>query len=295
MELLTAMVDSGYATAKDYEQYYLKFYAEAKQELKKERAGEGQQAIAKAEKANKADEEDKNDGEEKDSRNELLQTYSVLLLPFWDKNPGVATFFDGIMQLKNKRIRFYTMLLLLRNNKPVQDSLLHFYAASDDYRIDLYRELKKVKLLNKFPAAYNNQFDLVKSDLVNAAYQKYDTLVLLEKMPVTYKNKKGIVYFFKYKNKKEEKKWKVISYGLQPENAKVFADDNDDFITTSTYSYSRNETNFLDEDKPVKEQLQKLLKMLLYKMHNSASQFYSGGTGEEDEEIITERIKTNQY
>ena len=295
MELLTAMVDSGYATAKDYEQYYLKFYAEAKQGLKKEKAGEGQQAIAKADKANKADEDDKDDVEEKDSRNELLQTYSVLLLPFWDKNPGVATFFDGIMQLKNKRIRFYTMLLLLRNNRPVQDSLLHFYAASDDYRIDLYRELKKVKLLNKFPAAYNNQFDLVKSDLVNAAYQKYDTLVLLEKMPVTIKNKKGIVYFFKYKNKKEEKKWKIISYGLQPENAKVFADDNDDFITTSTYSYSRNETNFLDEDKPVKEQLQKLLKTLLYKMHNSASQFYNGGTGEEDEDIITERIKTNQY
>ncbi len=293
MNLLTAMVDSGYAAAKDYDQYFLKFYAEAKQQLKKEKAGEGQQAIAKAEKANKADEDDKEDDDERESRNELLQDYAVLLLPFWDKNPGVATFFEGIMQLKNKRIRFNTMLLLLRNNKPVQDSLLNFYAQSDDYRIELYRQLKSAKLLNKFPAKFNNQADLVKSDLVNAAYQKYDTLVLLEKMPVTCKNKKGVVYFYKYKNKKEEKKWKIVSYGLQPENAKIFADDNDDFTAES--NYSRSNTNILNEDIPVRGQLQALLKTMLYKMHSSALQFYNGNNDEDYEDVITERIKTNQY
>ena len=179
----------------------------------------------------------------------------------------------------------------------MQDSLLIFYAADDEYRIDLYRSLKKVKLLNLFPAKYNNQLDLVKSALVNSSsYQKYDTLAFLEKMPVTYKNKKGLVYFYKYKNKKEEKKWKIVSFGMQPENGKEFNEDNYDFATTNSYSYDRGEgDNKLDETKPVKEQLQKLLKTMLYKMHSSAAKFYTGGYTNEDNDIITERIKTNRY
>jgi len=299
MELLTTMVDSGYLEAKDYDQYFSKFYAEAKQELKKEKSRESQKAIAKAEKVNKGDEEEStyyNRGSDGDSGNELLQSYVVLLLPYWDKNPGVATFFDDLMKLKNKQIRFNTMLLLLRNKKHVQDSLLNFYAADEDYRIDLYRELKKAKLQDKFPAMYNNQLDLVKSALINiSSYEKYDTLALLDKIPLNFKNKKGVVYFFKYKNKKEEKKWKIASFGLQPENAKEFDDDNDDFTSANSYSYGRSEVSKLDETKPVKEQLQKLLKTMLYKMHSSAAEFYNGRDNDSDMDILTERIKTNRY
>ncbi len=301
MELLTTMVDSGYVSAKDYEPYFSKFYVEAKQELKKEKASESQKAIAKAEKANKADADDDagiySRKSESDAENELLQSYAVLLLPYWDKNPGVVTFFDDAMKLKNKKIRFNVMMLLLRNKKPVPDSLLNFYAAEEEYRIDLYRSMKKAKMLDKFPAKYNNQLDLVKSALENiSSYEKYDTLVLLEKMPVTYKNKKGVVYFFKYKNKKEEKKWKILSYGLQPENSKEFDDDNDDFTDgASSNYYSRNDDNKLDETIPVKEQLQKLMKTMLYKMHSSAAQFYGDDYDGYDKEVLTERIKTNRF
>jgi len=299
MELITTMVDSGYVSAKDYEPYFSKFYVEAKQELKKEKARESQRAIAKAEKANKADSEDEvnsyNRKGDSDAENELLQSYTVLLLPYWDKNTGVATFFDDVMKLKNKKIRFNTMLLLLRNKKTVPDSLLNFYAAEEEYRIDLYKGLKRAKLLDKFPARYNNQPDLVKSALQNiSSYEKYDTIVLLDKMSVTYKNKKGVVYFFKYKNKKEEKKWKILSYGMQPDNAKEFDDDNDDFTSGTSYNYySRNDDNKLDETMPVKEQLQKLMKTMLYKKHSSAAQFY--GNDEYDKDVLTERIKTNRF
>jgi uncharacterized protein YbaP (TraB family) len=299
MELLTEMVDSGFVQAKDYEAYFLKFYAEAKQELKKERAGESQKAIAKAEKINKADDEDevaaytRNNNDDAD--NKLLESYSVLLQPFWDKNPGVPVFFQDLLKLNNKQIKLNALLLLLRNKKPVPDSLLNFFAADDEYRIGLYRKLKKAGLLAKFPARYNNQPDLVKSALVSIAdaYNKYDTLVLLEKVPVSYKNKKGLVYFYKYKNKKEEKKWKIVSYGLQPENAREFDDDNDDFIAGNSYSYGSNNDNKLDEAKPVQEQLQKIIKTALYKMHSSAAKFYSSGYNDDDD--MTDRIKTNRF
>jgi hypothetical protein len=122
----------------------------------------------------------------------------------------------------------------------------------------------------------------------------YDTIALLEKEPVSYKNKKGVVYFFKYKNKKEEKKWKILSYGMQPENVKEFDDDNDDFTSENSYSYSRSEDTRLDETKPVKEQLQKLMKTMLYKMHRSAKQFYNG-RGDAYNDVLIERIKTNRY
>jgi hypothetical protein len=159
--------------------------------------------------------------------------------------------------------------------------------------VELYRKLKTAKLLNKFPIKYNNQLDLVKSALVStSSYEKYDTLALLDKIPVAYKNKKGLVYFFKYKNKKTEKKWKIVSYGLQPESVKEFSDDNDDFVTSNAYTYERGDNDKLDETKPVKEQLQKIIKTILYKMHSSAAQFYTNDY-DYNKDVLTERIKGN--
>jgi uncharacterized protein YbaP (TraB family) len=295
MELLTTLVDSGYVKVNTYEPYISKFYLEARQELKKEKAFENQNAIAKAEKANKA-EEGYSHTDNTDAANELLQRYAVLLLPYWDKNPGIATFFNDIMKLQNKEIRFKTMVLLLRNKKPVNDSLLNFYAADDNYRINLYRQLKKAALPHVFPAKYNNQQDMVKSILTNAAgYEKYDTLALLDKLPVIYKNKKGLVYFYKYKTRKEEKKWKIIYFGVQPDDTKNFDDDADDLSAAIPYNYdyTASETNRLNESKPVKEQLLELLKVILNKTHRSAMQFYNAR--EIDKDTLSEQVKANRF
>jgi uncharacterized protein YbaP (TraB family) len=299
MELLTKMVDSGYVDAKMYEQYFTKFYTEAKQELKRERASESQKAIAKAEKANKADDEVAayaSADNDQDNGNLLLQSYAVLLMPYWDKNPGVATYFNDLMKLDNKRIRFNTMLLLLRNKKTVSDSLLNVFAAENEYRVSLYKQLKKLKMLDRLQEKYTTQQALTTSALYNANYySRYDTLALLDKLPVTYKDKKGWVYFFKAKINKEEKKWRIVSFGMQPENIKEFDDENDDFSSAyGGYSYGRDDADKLDETKPVKEQLQKLLKIMLYKKHLSASRFYDE-VDDEYKDIITERIKTNRF
>ncbi|MFN8252729.1 MAG: TraB/GumN family protein [Ferruginibacter sp.] len=296
LELLTTMTDSGYLDAKAYEQYLAKFYVEAKQELKRERAKESQLSIAKAEKANKADADDDDNDDPKEDGNQLLESYAVLLLPYWDKHPGVPVFFDDIMKLKNREIRFNIMLLLMRNKKAVPDSLLNGYAADEHYRIVLYRKLKKAKLLDRFPAQYFSQAGLVKSALLanTSYYNKYDTLVLLDKLPAVSNGKKGLVYFYKYKTKKTDKKWKIVSFGLQPENEKAFDDDNDDFASAASYSYNRDDDNKLDEEKPVREQLEQKLKTMLYKMHKSAARFYDNSL-DEYKDIITEKIKSNRF
>ena len=85
---------------------------------------------------------------------------------------------------------------------------------------------------------------------------------------------------------------------MQPENVKEFDDDSDDdFTSGNSYSYgygSRVENN-LDEDQPIKEQLQKIMKMMLYKMHSSAAQFYNNNYDDADNDAFTERIKTNRF
>ncbi|MGG9970938.1 TraB/GumN family protein [Ferruginibacter sp. SUN002] len=284
MGLLESMVDSGFVDAKDYDQYFTKFYTEAKHELKKEKAIEGQKAIAKAEKENKADGEEENDyysyrnNEDEDKNNFLLQSYGTLLIPFWDKNPGVVTFFEDLMKLKNEKIRFNTMFTLLKNKKQVPDSVINNFAEKEDYRIDLYKRLKDIKMLNKFPAKFNNQQDLIKSDIKSNSYgsNSYDTIVFIDKLPVSYDNKKGVVYFYKYKTKKKDTKWKITSYGMQPENAKEFDTENDEFVLRQYYySYNNDVSMTLDETKPVKEQLQKILKTMLIKKHRSAYEFYN--------------------
>lgn len=298
-DLLMTMVDSGKVDAKIYESYFPKFYLEAKQEIKKEKANERQQAIAKAEKANKSEGEEKsysyqNNSDEND--NAVLHRYAVLLLPFWEKNPGVPAFFEDLMHLNNRRLRFNCAMLLLRNNKPVADSVLTGFAANENYRIALYRRLKTLKLMNRFPAKFNNQLDLVKSAMSDNS-NNTDTLSLIEKIPVTYNSKKGVVYFFKYKSRREDKKWTIKSFGMQPVDPNEYDDEDEEFTESGSnynYGYNADETERkLDESRPVKEQLQQLLKKMLFKKHRSGAQFYSsrygGGNDYYSDDIKSER------
>lgn len=275
MSLLTTMVDSGYLDPKVYEPYFDKFYTEGRHELKKERAAERQKEITNAAKANQSDEEDKASGDDKDYGNPSLNNYAVLLLPYSNKNTGVRSFFDDLMKLKSERERFITLLLLLRNNKPVADSVVNSFASRGKYRMELYRALKEKNQLKYFPAKYNNQSDLVQSALVNMNFsdEKYDSLAFLDKLPLTYKHARGVVYFFKYKSKKSDRIWKIIPFGMQPADSTRFDDDNTEF-TESSQDYDRKE-NKLDETKPLREQLQKKLNNMLIKKHPAAKMFYN--------------------
>jgi hydroxymethylpyrimidine pyrophosphatase-like HAD family hydrolase len=95
-----------------------------------------------------------------------------------------------------------------------------------------------------------------------------DTIVYLDKLPVNYKGDKGWIYFYKYKDKKDDAAWEFASSGIQPENLKDINTD-DDFT-----SFMKDN---VDEDKPIKEQLQKRFKIILYSRRKSAKSFYDQG------------------
>jgi hypothetical protein len=178
MRLLGQMVDSNLVKPKDYQIYFSKFLIEAKQELKKQAITEKNRAIKKAEEdKDKKDNSSDNDDEDKDAGNEDLSLYATLLLPYAETNASVRPLIQQMLASNDKELKYNTLLLLIRNNQVVPDTLLTYFAGLEDYRYKLYKDLKRIKAMNKFPAKYNNHLDLGRSKLMEEkSYNKADSL-----------------------------------------------------------------------------------------------------------------------
>jgi len=290
MKLLGEMVDSNLVKPTDYEMYFSKFLIEARQELKKQSVAEKKKSIEKA--------EDSKSGKkifsyyagdsQKDAGNDDLSLYATLLLPFRDSNPAVQTLIEQMLRSNDKELKYNTMLLLLHHNKPFPDSLLNYFGRMDEYRYQLYKDLKRLKRQEKFPALYNNHLDLGRSSLLDKkTYDKPDSVVYIDRLGAGYKDKKGFFYFFKYKTKKDDLSWKLAVVGLVPENPEQFEFEDSlkltvpGFVSPLIPSIINNRYDFTDfteakieEDEPVLTQLNKALKKLLYSRRNSARKFY---------------------
>lgn len=262
---LVKLVDSGLIKAADYDDYFTKIYFDAKVELKRQQIKE-EKIMEKELLKDKDDDDNKrmfiNYG--RYSKNNL-DDYSVLLLPFYNKNKTVPLFFERLLQSRDAEVRQMAAVLLLRNGLPVADSILLNLAADDKYRSSLYVKLDKAKRLDKFPVKYKNQQLIARSFMMNDKnYDKIDSIVFIKKQPVAYLDKKGVVYFFKYRVKKEDD-WKIGISGLQPEDEQsIYTDDK---LTTMTEKKMK-------ADEPLDDQLQNLLKKKLFSFHKSGKDFY---------------------
>lgn len=263
LTLLVTLVDSNIVKAEDYSSYFTKIYFDAKVELKKLQVKD--EKILEKEMV-KTDVEAPstfiNYGRYSKSD---LDDYSVLLLPFYDKK-NVQTFFERLLNSREPDVRLGAAVLLLRNNKPVADSILTNLAADDQYRSRLYVKLEKIKRLDKFPAKYKNQPDIAKSFLVTSKnYSKIDSVFFIKKQPSSYLDKKGVVYFFKYRVKKEDD-WKMGISGLQPENEReIFTDSR---LTSMTEKK-------LKKDEPEDTQFMNQLKRKLFSLYPGGRNFFS--------------------
>jgi uncharacterized protein YbaP (TraB family) len=295
MKLLGQMVDSNLVKPKDYQIYFSKFLIEAKQELKKQAIAEKNKAIKKAEedKDDKKNSSDKD--EEKDSGNEDLGLYATLLLPFAETNPNVQPLIQQMLRSNDRQLKYNTMLQLLRNSKSIPDTLPTYFAGFDEYRYELYTDLKELHKQDKFPAKYNNHLDLGRSKLMKEkTYDKPDSLVFIDRLPAEFKGKKGFIYFYKYKTKKDDLEWKLATVGLVPPDPASFEFENPDKPAISEFYppfrlgnlYKYDFTDFTDtkikEDESIPDQLNKELKKILYSRRKSAKEFYEGKHGRYD-------------
>lgn len=200
----------------------------------------------------------------------------------------------------DEKLKYNTTLLLIKNNKPYDDSLLAYFASLDDYRYELYTDLKELKKLDKFPALYLNHLDLGRSVLFEKkSLGKPDSLLYLDRVKAELKGKKGYIYFYKYKIKKDDLSWKLAIVGLVPEDSQQFEFDPEitnnnrsryfSLLTSNRntpYSLTKFTDTKVSNDEPLSFQLNKELRKLLYSLHKSGKEFY----GEDDEDDFSRRF-----
>jgi uncharacterized protein YbaP (TraB family) len=266
--LLVKLVDSGFIKASQYSSFFNKIYFDAKLALKKQQGKEEKKM------ANNKMKEDGDDDNEmtpiksfsaNNNNNETLDNYTTLLIPFYDSNATVPKFFDKLLRSREDNIVMNAAILLLRNKKPIADSILTALAANDRTRGLLFEKMERINRLDKFPLQYKTQLAMARSFLVaDKNYASLDSIVFVAKQTTVYDKKRGTVYFFKYRVKKQDD-WKIAISGLQPENIKeVNSNDKLSFMTDKK----------IKEDTPVMEQFQEQLKKILFNFHKSARNFF---------------------
>jgi hypothetical protein len=274
MQLIGTLLDSNLIHGTDYESYQPKILLEAKQLLKKELVTEKNKAIERAQK-NQSAKYSAND-EDKEIGNTQLSLYAKLLLPFYEKNQAVKQLFNQMLSSRDKKLKFVTTQLLLKDRKQVPDTLISYFAKLDAYRYELYSFLKDNNLLKMFPQVWNNHIELAKSKLYTlSGFDKPDSLVYIDQIIVYQKDRKGLVCFFKYKQKKDDMNWKLTSVGLLPPDPVQFewADEKDDSFDKN-YNFTSFNEGKLNEEQPLKDQLLKAVRKLKYAMRKSAAEFY---------------------
>jgi predicted amidohydrolase YtcJ len=157
--------------------------------------------------------------------------YATLLLPVSKTNTAVDELISQLLSANDKRLKYNTLYLLLRNKQIFPDTLLNHFAAMNEYRYELFTDMKKQKMTDRFPVAYKNTRDIAKSKLLSSSYyEKPDSVQFLDSLPAVYKGKQGLVYFFRYKMEKDDPSWKLATAGLmskQPGEI-IFEDDQQD-------------------------------------------------------------------
>ena len=260
--LIISLLDSNLVTGKDYEGYFTRIWFDARIELKKQSAKDEKKMEQESNKEN--DPRSMSDFST-NSNSGSLPEYSRLLIPFYDLKPPVPNFFQKLLSSRDESLQLKTAVLLLANHHPVADSVLLKLAAKDKYRSILYKELNDQHLADKFPLAYKNQLDMARSLLIQEKEKSLpDSIVYLDKQHLTIQNKRGNVYFFKYRFKKDEE-WKIGISGLQPEKP-------GEISTDSTFVKLTDKR--IKEDSSLDEQLQQQLKRLIYANRKSSKSFY---------------------
>ena len=306
MRVLARMVENNLIQAKDYEIYFSRFLIEAKQEFKKQSIVEKKKSIDKAQQQNDKSGYHPHFEETTDNGNEDLGLYATLLLPYWKKNVNVPQLFQQLLKSSDNRLKYNIMNLMLRNQKKIPDTLIYYFAALDEFRYELYSDLRELKLADRFPSKFKDHLSLVKSKLLTTkSYGKPDSLVFIDKFVTDHKGRRGFIYFFRYKQKKDDANWKFATAGMIPEDSREFEypEANSDIKSSPLFSRSgKSNDNLYDfteyteikikDDEPVNDQLRILMKRILYSKRKSASQFYDEGADRSYDELLAPRVST---
>jgi len=113
------------------------------------------------------------------------------------------------------------------------------------------------------------------------SYNSPDSFVYLDKLPVKQKDRSGFVYFFKYREKKDDQNWKLATVGLLPADPKKYEFDNKGETDDEKEFYFTDLSDTkLTAEEPIKDQLLKTLRKLENSKRKSGRKFYADENSE---------------
>jgi hypothetical protein len=258
--LLATLVDSGYLRSTDYESYFSQLYFDARLQWKKQESRDEKRLQKKED-----DNSDESSYRSDDETDDQLSDYAVLLAPFYDRNPTIPRFFNKLLQSPDPSLRLTTAVLLLRNHRPVADSIIQNLAASDQHRSALLKALEAIHRTDRFPHNFYNQTDVARSLLVSGKNDnEFFAVQFVDKRVIQFRQNKGYIYFFQYKVNKDDE-WQIGISGLQPLNQKEVS-TGDEFVRLTGKKIRPGPS--------IREQFEKQLKQFLFSKRKSVNAFY---------------------
>jgi len=279
LQLMAGMADSSRLPAAAYESYFTGLFSDAQILLKKQQLTEQRNDDEEEEYivpfrtsvvwdgALQSDEFQPSGLREARTSAPRLDKYAEWLAPFYER-PAVAHWYSQLMQIKSLGVKQAVALILIRNNRPVPDSILHALAADDWHRAKFYNDLVRAGKADLFPAEFRNQEAMARSVLFDRGTEGREAEIqLVGKQHVVTKPATGYVYFFKYKVKGQEG-WLMGVSGIQPDNGKE----------VNTNSYLVEWTGLpLNGAGPELQQFRDKLSQWVLERRASAARFYRPG------------------
>jgi uncharacterized protein YbaP (TraB family) len=169
--------------------------------------------------------------------------------------PEAIGILNKFANFNGREIRFNTLIAMLECNSPVDSRTIYTLATTDEYRHNLYDELKRLNKLKLFPSSYLSQKELGKSKLYE--YASEDELIaemisVAGERTILYKGKLQKFYLYKVSFSDDEGTYLGVA-GPYHTNLKDYTSTHD-----ATGLYWEEEFNVKEIDKFFRDYLDSL-------------------------------------
>ena len=136
---------------------------------------------------------------EKNKDDEVYEYYDLARILGKLNTPEANKMLIEFTKYSDREMRFITLIEMLKKNLPVDPRTIYTLASIDEYRYNLYEELRKLNKQSLFPHDYLSQEKLASSKLItdNNDEEYQVTVKLVGTKTILYKGKQQKIYLYK--------------------------------------------------------------------------------------------------
>jgi len=137
--------------------------------------------------------------EKKNIDDEVYEYYALPKILGVLNTPASNKLLIQLSKYSDQEMRFQTLIVMLKNNLPVDTRTIYTLATNDEYRYNLFEELRKLKKQSLFPTDYLSQEKLAYSKLYTEYHDEEYPLMITKagSKTILYKGKQQKVFLYK--------------------------------------------------------------------------------------------------